>query len=263
MNKQLAPEIVLIGAGNVATQLARRFVEKKISILQVFNHNHTKAKILGQLIEADYTDDPTRINKSADLYIICVSDGVIEQIASSFSKELKDKLVVHTSGAISSDVFQHYFNRYGIFYPLQTFTIGTFPNFDKIPIFVSANNEVDKEFLFNLASTISNAVESITDEQRLILHLGAVFVNNFSNHLFTLADQLLKDNQLDFKFLLPLIEETVNKIKNQDPDKVQTGPAKRGDLVTIQKHLEAIKDNKSLQKIYLDISRSINPDLNM
>ena len=263
MKKQGAPEIVLIGAGNVATQLARRFAEKKINIVQVFNHNIAKAKILGELINTDYTDDPGKINLKADLYIFCVSDGAIEQSSSSLSKLLKDSLVVHTSGAISAEIFKPFFSRYGVFYPLQTFTIGTFPDFDKIPIFVSANNETDHIFLLNLAASVSNIVKSITDEQRLILHLGAVFVNNFSNHLFTLADQLLKDNQLDFTLLLPLIEETVNKIKQQDPSKVQTGPAKRGDLVTIKKHLEAIKDNKSLQKIYLDISRSINPDLNI
>ncbi len=263
MDKFSTPEIVLIGAGNVAYQLARRFVEKKITILQIYNRNVRKAQTLAQIMDASYTDDLAKITKDANLYIICVSDAAIEEVSFALSTALKDKLVVHTSGAISSDVLQKNFSRYGILYPLQTFTIGSFPDFDKIPIFISANNVDDQEFLFDLASIMSNTVESITDQKRLILHLGAVFANNFSNHLFTLSAQLLKDNQLDFHLLLPLIEETVNKIKEQAPAQVQTGPAKRGDLITIHKHLEAIKENKSLQKIYLDISRSINPDLNI
>lgn len=263
MNNAHLPEVVIIGAGNVATHLAKRFVEKKIKILQVYNHNLDKAKTLAQLIDSDYTDDLHKINLTAHLYILCVSDSAIEPLSARLSPLLKNHFVVHTSGAISSEILAKYFNNYGVFYPLQTFTIGSNPDFNKIPIFILANHKEDNELLFYVAKTISNTAESITDEQRLILHLGAVFVNNFSNHLFTLADHLLKEHKLSFNALLPLIEETVNKIKIQDPSLVQTGPAKRGDLVTIQKHLEAIKENKSLQKIYIDISRSINPDLNI
>jgi len=263
MESNNATQVVFLGAGNVATHLAKSFADKNIKILQVYNHNLEKAKILAQLINSDYTDEAANINKLADVYILAVSDAAIEDLSSSLSNTLKGKLVVHTSGAISSDVFTRHYERFGIFYPLQTFTIGSKPEWKNIPIFISANKTNDYNILSDLAYSISNTVESITDQQRLILHLSAVFVNNFSNHLFTLADQLLAEHDLNFRFLMPLIEETVNKIKSQKPSEVQTGPAKRGDLITIQKHLEAIKDNKSLQKIYLDISRSINPDLNI
>ena len=263
MDIDSGPGIVIIGAGNVALQLGRRFVEMKYNVLQIVNRDISKAKSLAGLLITDYTDDINKINTNAEVYIICVSDSAIDEVGSQLQSVIKNKLVVHTSGAISSQVLEKYFTRCGVFYPLQSFSHNTQPDFNKVPICVFSKDKEDLIFLLNLANGISNTVEILTDEQRLVLHLSAVFVNNFSNHLFTLADSILKDYSLSFKLLIPLIEETVNKIHQNAPGEMQTGPAQRGDLITINKHLELLKSNPLLEKIYLDLSKSINPKLNL
>lgn len=263
METNSGPAIVIVGAGNVAFQLGKRLKEKQQRLVQVYTRSFPKAKALGEALLTEYTNNLSLINIKADIYIFCVSDSAIEIVGEELQTILSDKLVVHTSGAISSEVLSKYFKRSGVFYPLQSFSMTSSPDFNKIPICVFSNDKADLIKLINLGKQISDHVEIISDQQRLILHLAAVFVNNFTNHLFTLANKLLKDNDLSLKILLPLIEETVNKIHSNSPDEMQTGPAKRGDLVTINKHLEIINNDPVLKKIYLDISKSINPDLNL
>lgn len=254
-------KIVLLGAGNVAFQLSSILSEKQQHIIQIYNRNIEHARQLVQVHNIDCTNQINDIKLDADIYIMCIADDSIAELASKLSAHLRNKLVVHTSGASDSILLEPYFDHFGVFYPLQTFTKSFRPDFNKIPILITGNSASSIEILSFLASIISTKWSIIDDKQRLFYHLSAVIANNFTNHLFAKSFQLLKEHDLAFDMLLPLIEETVRKIHFVDPATVQTGPAKRGDIHTIQSHLDLISDNPELVKIYKDISLSINPHL--
>ncbi len=256
-------KIVLIGAGNVGYHLGRKLHRVGEAIIQVFSRKLYKAKNLASQINAQYTSSLNRILKNADLYILAVHDDAIRDIAINlFKNGIDDKLIVHTSGATPTTIFENVgLSRFGVFYPLQTFSISKEPVFEKIPFCIDANTNSDIEFLRKLAQKISPNVHYIDNQQRSLIHVAAVFVNNFSNHLFHIADEILKNENLSLEILLPLIEETVNKIKTNSPSKMQTGPAKRGDEATIKNHLELLESNPKYQKIYELLTASIQESI--
>ncbi len=256
-------KIVIVGAGNVAFQLADRFSEKGVVVAQLFNRNIQKAREIAEKHQIDFTNDPSKLYRDADVYLFCISDDGIGLLANELKQFIPDRLVAHTSGAVDSHILHPFFANYGGFYPLQTFTKNSIPNFEKIPVMITANSESNLSTLKILASKISNVVQCVTDEERLLYHLAAVISNNFTNHLFGKAYGLLKNNDLSFDLLMPLIEETVQKIHFNNPDEIQTGPARRGDMKTIKEHLNLLNLNPELKKIYIDISNSINPKLKL
>jgi predicted short-subunit dehydrogenase-like oxidoreductase (DUF2520 family) len=256
-------KVVILGAGNVAFHLINRFIEKNIQVLQIYNRSLDHAAKIADKHKLPYTSNVNEIHTSADVYLLCVSDDGIEEVAKSVSLALKEKLVVHTSGAFNSAKLTPFFKNHGCFYPLQTFTKDIVPEFDTIPILISANTVVKCQILNTLANKISTKIIEVNDEERLQYHLAAVICNNFTNHLFAKAYNLLQCNHHDFNVLMPLIEEGIRKLKAGDPANIQTGPAKRGDIHTIESHLNLLTENPSLKKIYIDISNSINPDLNL
>lgn len=236
--------VIFLGFGNVNNQLfdaLRKSAE--ITIKQVFNRNYIK--ILSPFEDIPFTDDVSKI-KEADVYIIGIPDDAI----SSFSDNLpfKNRLVVHTSGGVSMDALSNK-NRRGIFYPLQTFSKQREVDFKNIPICIEAENSKDLELLRNLGEKISENVVEISSEKRTKLHLAAVFVNNFTNHLYQIGSEILKDDDLPFDLLKPLIVETASKIETLSPEKAQTGPAKRNDIKTIEKHLHLL-GNSRYRKLY-------------
>lgn len=251
--------IVLIGAGNVGYHLGKKLHQEGLNIIQVFSRQRDKAKIVADLIEAEAITNLSFISKKADLYILAVHDDAIKGISKILIENgIKDNLIVHTSGATPMSVFEPTgANRFGVFYPLQTFSISKEPNFKEIPFCIDANNEEDLKCLISLAKKCSPKVYKINDKERAVLHVAAVFVNNFTNHLFKIAFEILSDENLEFEILMPLIEETVNKIKTNNPSDMQTGPAIRGDEVTIKKHLQYLKSNPDFQKIYEILTASI------
>lgn len=254
-------KIVLIGSGNVGFHLAQRFFEKKIQILQLFSRTETRAKTLAQQIQTSYTTDLNNINTNADLYMLAIRDDAISKVAQQLRTILPDNpLVVHTSGSTPSKIFADYFQRYGVFYPLQSFSVTRPANFEQIPICVDAANEKDLEKLENLAQIISPKVHRISDEQRAILHVAAVFVNNFSNHLFHIGESILEKEQLPFDLLRPLINETTAKIQNHRPKDMQTGPAIRNDKATIERHLKYLKLFPEFEKIYTVMTEGIKQE---
>lgn len=253
------PRIIIIGAGNVASHLGNRLFEKGFQILQIFSRGKEKAKRLASKINADFTTDLNEINDKADLYIFAIPDDRIGAVAMQISQKtsLKQHLFVHTSGATPSIVFQSYFPRFGVFYPLQTFSISRIANFEEIPICIDANNEKDLELLEGIAANISPKAFRISDEDRAKLHVAAVFVNNFTNHLFHIGTQILEEEGLSFEMLKPLIKETVAKLDHQKAIEMQTGPAKRGDQTTISRHLEYLQKHPVYQDLYQKLSQSI------
>ena len=243
-------KVTILGNGNLATHLTRVFIKKKeIDLVQVYSRNIEKMKHLSEKVSI--TDNLLDL-KDADVYIIAISDNSIAEFSSQLN--LKGKLVVHTSGSITMDTLKGGFSR-GVFYPLQTFTKGKKIKFKSIPICIETSNEDDLIILEKLAREISNDVRRITSLEREKLHLAAVFVNNFVNHMYQKANEICDDNYLPFDILFPLIKETAKKIESISPMDAQTGPAKRNDSKTIEKHLEQL--NSSQKEIYTTLTKSI------
>lgn len=249
-------KITIIGSGNVATHLARRLYECDISIEYIISRNYETGPKLAKNVEAQHFGSLAILNDETDIYIIAVSDDAIEHIAKRIP--LGDRILVHTSGSIPMDLLKYAGNNYGCFYPLQTFSKDVeIVNFKEIPILISASNLKTGKILYSFAEMISANVRVIDDEQRQKLHLAAVFVNNFTNHIFSLTSEYLKRNHLDFSLLEPLIKETINKAMNNKPKDVQTGPAIRKDENTIKRHLRLMKKDSNLQSIYKAMTKSI------
>lgn len=249
------PKIVLIGAGNVGYHLGKRLHEKGLYIQQVFSRSKEKAQKLASEVNAQAITNLSNITSDADLYILAVHDSAIAKVAAQLSR--LNKLIVHTSGATPSTVLQPHFQRFGIFYPLQTFSISKEVDFEQIPICVHANQEADLQTLENLARQISPKVYRIDDEQRAILHMAAVFVNNFTNYLFQIGYDILEKENLPFDLLRPLIRETAAKVQEHVPAEMQTGPAIRGDQATIDKHLQYLDRFPEYKHLYELLTENI------
>ncbi len=244
-------KIVLIGSGNVAQHLIKAFAKsEKIDLIQAFSRRN---EALTHLLDTDRISNNFNDLKEADLYIIAVSDDAITKVSSQLPFE--NRLVVHTSGSVSLEALDKK-NRNGIFYPLQTFSINADVDFSQIPFCLESDNETDFELLKNLAKTIANNVYAINSEQRKALHVAAVFVNNFVNHLYQMGNEICIENNVPFEILKPLIQETANKIMTLSPSEAQTGPAIRNDKQTIAKHLDFLQDENQ-KNIYQILTQSI------
>ena len=204
------------------------------------------------------------IDAEADLYLLAVSDEAIVPVARAlYQLGLKDKLLIHTSGATPAAVLRPFSRRFGVFYPLQTFSRERAIDFSKIPICIQANRTDDETRLLRLGQRLSRSVHRIDDRQRAVLHVAAVFANNFSNHLFEISAQVLEREDLPFDLLRPLIEETAAKVQTQRPADMQTGPAIRGDRTTIERHLDFLDDQPRLRALYRSLTELINPDIEL
>lgn len=244
-------KVAIIGSGNVAQHLILAFAKSnKIIVSQVFSR---KKEAVSHLIESAKITNNFDALAHADLYIIAVSDDAISAISAQLP--FKNRLVVHTSGSVSIDSLDSK-NRKGVFYPLQTFSKTKTVNFSTIPICLESDSETDYEFLEIIAQSISKNTYKINGEQRKSLHVAAVFVNNFVNHLYQIGNEICIENQVSFDILKPLILETANKIRMLSPNEAQTGPAKRKDQSTIQTHLDFL-DNKNHNLIYKILTQSI------
>lgn len=244
-------QITIIGSGNVAQHLINAFSASKIvEIKQVFSR---KKETLYHLIEPQKIVTDFNELQTADLHIIAVSDNAISEVSSALP--FNNQLVVHTSGTSSIEVLDQK-NRRGVFYPLQTFSKNKELDFSDIPFCLEAENTADYKILESIVKSVSTALYSISSEQRKALHVAAVFVNNFTNHLYQIGQEICEENQLPFEILKPLILETADKIKTLSPLEAQTGPAKRHDTVTTDAHLAFIQ-NENQKNIYKILTQSI------
>lgn len=244
-------KVVILGAGNVAFHLTHFLLKnKKIELLQVYNKNLDKIDYLKNSVAI--TDKLSNLNKNGDIYIIAISDDAI----STFSNQLilPNKLVVHTSGSVSVDKLKSKSGK-GVFYPLQTFSKNKKIDFKHIPICIEADTSKNLFLLKTFTKIISDTYFLINSDQRKHLHLSAVFVNNFVNHLYYLGNQICEENNIPFEILHPLIKETSNKIEDISPFDAQTGPAKRNDEKTMKKQLAILP--KESKEIYTLLSNSI------
>ncbi len=242
--------IVLLGTGNVAHHLFGAINSSSSArVIQVFGRSDKRLKDFNQ--STSVTSSTTTI-ADADLYLIAVKDDAITAVSTMLKG--KKGLVAHTSGTVPITNLRT--GRRAVFYPLQTFTRDIPVDFSQIPICLEAESEEDFQLLEVLAETLSQTVCRMGSAQRLQLHLAAVFVNNFTNYLYYLAQEICKEREVNFELLHPLILETANKIRFLPPKKAQTGPARRQDANTIQKHLEMLESPEH-QKIYEVMSHAI------
>ena len=252
--------ISLIGAGRVATHLGRVLLKRGHEIVQVYNRNVNHAEALASQISADAVSDITHLITDIDLAIIAVSDQAISQVIEQLSNVLTDVLIVHTSGSTHLKVLTQHHARSGVFYPLQTFSFEREIAWSETPLFVEASSEQDSQLLNILAGQISQRVYLYSSEQRLSLHLAAVFACNFSNYCYDMAKQVVDAKQVDFSLLYPLILETAKKATAHDPRQVQTGPAMRGDQNILNMHQQMLvdSDREDLQQCYQMMSEQIS-----
>lgn len=244
-------KVVIIGSGNVAQHLIKAFRNSAhAELVQVYARNPEK---LSHILPQELIVNKIEALIKAHIYIISVTDDAIEKVSAELPFE--GRLVVHTSGSMPLAQMNSK-NRRGVFYPLQTFSKNKEVDFKQIPLCLESENEEDYLTLEKLAKSISPLTYSISSQQRQALHVAAVFVNNFTNHLYAIGNDICNENNIPFDILKPLIKETADKIQSLSPLDAQTGPAKRNDTTTIQRHLDFIKDPMQ-EDIYTLLTKSI------
>ena len=248
-------DIVIIGSGNAAAVLGRKFIAAKHKILQIVSRNAAAASQLAYEWDTESANYMSVINKNADVYIIAVSDNALGELAGEL--KLPGKVVAHTAGSVSKDILKNVTSHYGVFYPLQSLRKEVV-NLPDIPVFFEGNDKTATSTLQKLAQTISfEKATAAGTEERMKLHVAAVLVNNFTNHLYVLAERYCQAEGINFHQLLPLITETVQRLQTSSPANTMTGPAIRHDQETIKKHMELLNKHPHIQRIYQLLTDSI------
>lgn len=218
--------IALIGAGNVAHHLAPALLKAGINLCQIYSRTLESARELGKKTGITYTSEVFGIYPDCEIYIFCVSDDALLPLYKNIRIN-KEALVIHTSGSLPMDVFKPFTSRYGVLYPLQTFTKKRNLDFNEIPLCIEAAVPEILHELRELAGLLSTRVEEISSDKRKTLHMAAVFANNFVNQMYEIAGNIVEKEGLDFSLLRPLIFETAHKVMLMSPAMAQTGPARR------------------------------------
>ncbi|MBR5132979.1 MAG: YihY family inner membrane protein [Alistipes sp.] len=252
-----AMRAVVVGSGNVAEAFARSLAEcRGVDLVEVVARNEERGRSIAESVGAQWCGDASRA-AVADIYIIAVSDRVVSEVARGLAVA-EGGVVVHTAGSVAMDALEGFEGRRGIIYPLQSFTSGRRVSLESVPLFIEADGDVSRERVEELSSKLSVRVEYADSERRRVIHLAGVFVNNFVNHLYASGADIVSRVELDFDVLKPLIDETARKaLESNDPRKVQTGPAVRGDRVVTERHREMLRDDEIKQQIYNYITESI------
>lgn len=251
-------KIVLVGAGNVATHLGTALRDAGYRVLQVFSRTEESASALAGKLNCLYTTDINQVVPDAGLYVVSVKDAVLAEVIPPLVRRNPKALFVHTAGSMPMDVWKGEAVRYGVLYPMQTFSKSRAVDFSTVPFFIEGSGREEAEALKAVAERIGGKVYEATSEQRRYLHIAAVFACNFTNHMYALAHRLLDSHGLPFEVMLPLIDETARKVHELPPAEAQTGPARRYDENVIGKHLEMLADEPRLAELYEKISQSIH-----
>jgi len=240
-------KITIFGTGNVATHLGKAFFAAGHAISQVWSRNKDRAKGLATLLDAEAIDDRVALDRDADLYVLAVSDDAIAPLAARMPPVRG--VVVHCSGATPLAILAGSHDC-GVVYPLQSLSKNAVLDIRTVPFAVEGNSAATTSLLLGLMRQLSPTSFICNSQQRLALHVAAVFANNFSNALFQISHEILQENGLSFDLLKPLILETAQKVQTHIPGEVQTGPAKRADGKTIERHLDFLGKNPDREKIY-------------
>ncbi len=248
-------KIIFIGAGNLATCLSIEMHRAGMTIGQVYSPTEESAHLLASKLGCAWTTNIAEVRDDADLYIFSVKDAVLGTVLSQMKPN--EGLWVHTAGSVPIDIFKPYISRCGVFYPLQTFSKGRSVSFDHIPIFLEVSREEDKRILQKVAKALTDTVLFLSSEKRKSVHLAAVFACNFVNHMYVIAEKILAEQEIPYKVLLPLMEETALKMRDLPPLLAQTGPAVRYDANIMEMQSNQLT-NERYKELYNLISQSIH-----
>lgn len=251
-------KIVIIGSGNTAAVLGKKIKSAGHEILQVFSRHLYNAEELADKLNCAATNSWQKIDTHAQLYLVAISDAALPHLNEFW--HCSKGVVVHTAGTVSKEVLAGVSKNYGVLYPLQSLRKER-TDYDNIPLLIDANNEDNLALINDFAETISTTVRQADDNYRMHLHVAAVVVNNFTNHLYALAEAYCNSSNVSFALLKPLILETAERLEQFAPASVQTGPAYRGDIETLSKHMSLLKEHPSLQSLYQQLTHSIQGNL--
>lgn len=250
--------IAFIGAGNLAVNLAQALHRKGFNIVQIYSRTEESARSLAEKVGAGWTINLDDVTTEASLYIVSLKDSVFTELLTQIVKDKDGALLVHTAGSIPMRIWEDSTARYGVLYPMQTFSKQREVDFKEIPFFIEAARKEDAKLLKSIASALSDKVFEADSLQRKSLHLAAVFACNFTNHMYVLTADLLKKYNLPFEVMLPLIDETARKVHELPPLQAQTGPAVRYDTNVMDGHLDMLADDPVMQEIYQILSENIH-----
>ena len=248
-------DIVILGSGNVAAVLGRKFIAAGHRIVQIVSRNASAASALAYEWDTESANYMTVINRHADVYLIAVADNAIAEVVEHL--ELPGKVVAHTAASVPKEILENVSAHYGVLYPLQSLRKEMI-SLPDIPVYFDGNDVTAKSKLKELADSFSyHSPQAADDEQRLKLHVAAVVVSNFVNHLYVLAEDYCRKEGISFRQLLPLISETALRVRDVSPRHAQTGPAIRRDTETLQKHLAILEGHPVLKNLYALLTDSI------
>lgn len=253
-----APSVSFIGSGNLAWHLAPALDNAGFVVREVYSRNPKHAAALtGRLYQAEVKATLDFSTSNSRFFFIAVSDDAIESVVRDIILP-EDACLVHTSGSQPLEILNFAaIDSIGVFYPLQTFSKSKKIDFKEVPIFIEANNPNTEQLLSGFAKSISKRVTRIASEERKALHVAAVFAANFTNHMLTISKKILEENSLSFDLLKPLIQETITKSLSVGPENSQTGPASRGDLEVLDRHLSFLQESPEWAEIYKLVSQHI------
>ena len=250
-------KVVFIGSGNLATHLSLAMKGAGVEVVQVYSQTESHASLLANKLSCSYTTKPESIVVDADIYIFSVKDSALLDLIHKIPQN--KGLWLHTAGSVPMGVFEGYNDRYGVLYPLQTFSKNRDIDFSNVPVFIESNSAGDEAYLLSFAGKLTRQVISLSSEKRKHLHLAAVWACNFTNHMYLMASKILQEQSLSEAFLLPLIDETAAKVHQLSAREAQTGPAIRYDENIIEKHIELLSD-PNMKELYRLISRNIHKE---
>ncbi len=247
--------VSFVGSGNVATHLATALSTLDgVRIGQIYSRHRPHAQALAERVKADHTDDLSEIRSDTAVVFVSVTDDALPHIARELRLSARS-LVCHTAGSVSSQVFRQVGTDYGVLYPLQTFSKDRPVSWREVPILVTGSNKTASSQLHGLAQRLSNRVVTVSDEQRFAIHLAAVFSCNFSNAMLQVGHEICAQHELDPGLLQPLIQETWSKLEHLTPAEAQTGPARRGDIHVLRRHLDILSASARHAQIYRLVSQ--------
>jgi len=247
-------KVTIIGSGNIAHWLAFAIHRAGMTVSQVYSRQLAHAEALAQKVNAEAIDDFKNLSPNSDLYIFTVKDDSYETLLKQLPFRLP--LAAHTAGSLSIQILKPYAESYGILYPYQSVNKGMDFEGVEVPLCVEANQAEAEAKLLALARHLSQNVQLLDESQRLVLHRAAIFGCNFTNAMYSIAYDILQEHHIDWQMILPLLQNTLDKVKTMNPHDAQTGPAQRGDQNIINMHQKALQDNQ-LKEIYRLITEYI------
>lgn len=257
MKTENETRVAIVGSGNVAESLAHALRRcAGVRVVQVFARNPERGRRVARMAGAEWCGNPQELAE-ADIYLISVSDRAVAEVAASLPFAA-DAIVAHTAGCVPLDAIPSKYRRRAVIYPFQTFSVGRHVNFRKVPLFLETSDAGAMADAEAFAHRLSGMVGHADSALRQKIHLAGVFVSNFVNNMYASAAGIVERAGLPFDVLVPVIEETARKaVSSGDPASIQTGPAMRGDMPTLERHLKQLEGNPLLERVYKDISENI------